>query len=491
MHIQRFKQESIIKKDSKAKTIEVNRSILGSLIAVSTRTGQVIDFKKALTYPLSSVPLSLANPDGTRRSTAKSKLQSIILDQSSVQISHPRKNSPDKSTVSAFLIDMMASIRTLKEIPDTYELLTWKFIRSIPSGYDRIDIIADTYREVSIKTAERNKRGESQRIMIQSEQSKIPRNFQEFLKNGENKRRMITLIFNVIAKDRIKALDLLHCNEILLSSDNICTRVTDLTATEEETLTSDQQEADTKLILYCLHALSKDENKKVIVRSPSADIDVFVILLAKVESQHRVFLDFGVGMHRKGMYLHDIEMGTDQKKCLVGFHAFTGNDYISSFFQKGKGQCWRVVEKNRKFVTTFMRLGLMWDLTDQIFQELEEYVCRLYGCRLRNIDDARHNIFEKKINKDGKVIDMALLPPCQSSLKLHSQRANVIAKIWNSADQRTCELPALSNLGWTEDLQIKWIHFPFPAEVEEIFFDAEDDAFYGEEEESDEEDETD
>ena len=93
---------------------------------------------------------------------------------------------------------------------------------------------------------------------------------------------MIALIFNVIVKDRIIALDLLNCNEILLSADNVCTRVTYLTATEEEPLTSDQEGANTKLILHCLHALSKDENKKVIALSPSADIDILVILLAKI-----------------------------------------------------------------------------------------------------------------------------------------------------------------------------------------------------------------
>ena len=52
-------------------------------------------------------------------------------------------------------------------------------------------------------------------------------------------------------------------------------------------------------------------------------------------------------------------------------------------------------------------------------------------------------------------------------------------------------MPDLSNLGWTGDLQIKQTYFPFPAEVEEILFDTEDDAFYGEEEESEKEDETD
>ncbi len=75
---------------------------------------------------------------------------------------------------------------------------------------------------------------------------------------------------------------------------------------------------------------------------------------------------------------------------------------------------------------------------------------------------------------------MALLPPCQSSLMLNSQRANVVAKIWNSADQRTFAFPDLSSLGWTDVLQIKLIQSPFPAEVEELLFDADDDDFYGE-----------
>ena len=101
-----------------------------------------------------------------------------------------------------------------------------------------------------------------------------------------------------------------------------------------------------------------------------------------------------------------------------------------------------------------------------------------------------YTLFSRTRSTQINVIEMALLSPCHSSLKLHSQRANVITKIWNSADQRTCKFPDLSNLGWTKDLQIKWINFPFPAEEEEILFDAEDDASYGEDE-SDEEDETD
>ncbi len=65
---------------------------------------------------------------------------------------------------------------------------------------------------------------------------------------------MMTLMFNVVVKERIRAIYSLNCKEILLSADNNCTRVTYVAVTEEEGLTSDQEEADTKLALHCLHA---------------------------------------------------------------------------------------------------------------------------------------------------------------------------------------------------------------------------------------------
>ena len=66
-------------KDEKLKSVEVNRNILGLLLSASAKSGQVIDFAKALEYPLGPVPLSLANPDGSRRVTSKSKSLKVIL----------------------------------------------------------------------------------------------------------------------------------------------------------------------------------------------------------------------------------------------------------------------------------------------------------------------------------------------------------------------------------------------------------------------------
>ena len=46
----------VVKKDGKLKSTEVNRNAIGNLLALSAKTGQSIDFNKALEFP--SAPLT-------------------------------------------------------------------------------------------------------------------------------------------------------------------------------------------------------------------------------------------------------------------------------------------------------------------------------------------------------------------------------------------------------------------------------------------------
>ena len=41
----------------------------------------------------------------------------------------------------------------------------------------------------------------------------------------------------------------------------------------------------------------------------------------------------------------------------MGFHAFTGNDYVSCFFTKGKKTCWKKITQNPRFLKCFADLG--------------------------------------------------------------------------------------------------------------------------------------
>ena len=201
----------------------------------------------------------------------------------------------------------------------------------------------------------------------------------------------------------------------------------------------------------------------------------------------RVFLDCGTGVHRQGMRLSDVDMLESEKKCLIGFHAFTGNDYISSFFRKGKTACWKIVWKNSKFAS----LGCSWNLQDNAFNGLEEYFCYLYGFRKKDVNYVRHELFQRTYSRDNKIIDLSLLPPFQSTLKLHALRANVVAKIWKSADETNVDIPDAALEGCDRNLQIHLLDNAFPENVIDILidpdFDSIDNDIYGTDEESDKE----
>ena len=482
-----------IEENKKVKCVEVNQDILGTLLSFSAKSEQAIDFAKALEYPLCPVPLSLANPDGSRRVTSKSKLIEVIIKNVKSPVSHPRESQPPKEIVSAFIVDMMACLRGITQIPETYEDLTWKFLQQLPSGYSRVDIVADTYQEVSLKSAERNARGISSKVIIPSNKSKVPRNFNDFLKNDDNKQRLICLMQDTIIENKAKALNLLCCQEIYFSTYKDCRKVTLDSSEVEAELVSNQEEADTKIILHCCHALNTHPTKKILVRSPSGDTDILVILLNKLlDDQDRVYLDYGNGKHRKGLWLSDIDLSDEIKKSILGFHAFTGNDYISSFFRRGKPACWKIVEKYPKFVSIFTSLGLSWDLQGELADALEEYVCLLYGSRKKKINSVRSKIFERKHVSQRKVIDLSNLPPCQSTLLFHSKRANVVAKIWKSSHEPMLQLPDFTQYGWNRSLEICWMDEAFPQDMKSILleplFDAENYNEYEVDEESDDED---
>ena len=82
-----------------------------------------------------------------------------------------------------------------------------------------------------------------------------------------------------------------------------------------------------------------------------------------------------------GIKLSDIEMSVEKKKGFIGFHAFTGYDCISSFFRKSRAACWKILEENEKFISTFIALGSDWSVAKSVLEDFEEFVCCLYGRR--------------------------------------------------------------------------------------------------------------
>ena len=242
--------------------------------------------------------------------------------------------SQEKPT--AYLINLMALIRTMAGLGSTYEELALKVLDRLPKSYDRIDIVADTYRLTSLKNPECTRHGATEKVLVQSAKSRLPRNFNDFLKNGENKTCLIEIIEGVIIKRKDEILRRLKCNEVLFSRDQVCIKITKFSVESVDSLSSNQ-ETDTKLLLHTRDVLESSTDAVVLVRFPSGDIDINVLFINMFQAKsERIYIDFGTGKSRKIFKLTSIDMTEELKSALLGFHALTGNDYVSSIFGKSK-----------------------------------------------------------------------------------------------------------------------------------------------------------
>ena len=162
---------------------------------------------------------------------------------------------------------------------------------------------------------------------------------------------------------------------------------------------------------------------------PHRQLIVVLVVGLLQEFNGRVFIVDGCSSNTEHYKLIDFEIDVECTSALLGLHAFTGNDYVSTFFRKGKEKCWKVMRRSRKFEDTFGKLGKERELTNELCSHLEEFICTLYGYREKNVNKVQWLKIRDKHTKQNQVINMSALPPWKETLKLHSVRANFVAKM--------------------------------------------------------------
>ena len=153
-----------------------------------------------------------------------------------------------------------------------------------------------------IKSAEREKRGSAAKVIIASVKSKLPRDMNQFMLNNEDKIQFIQLIITFVETNQYLVLqDILQTDFVVLSGDNNCCLVQLGTVEERYHLTSNQEEADTKVLLNSLGVLNNTD-MFVYLRSRSGDTNILVLALSIIrDHKERVFYDYGNGNHPRSI----------------------------------------------------------------------------------------------------------------------------------------------------------------------------------------------
>ena len=180
------------------------------------------------------------------------------------------------------------------------------------------------------------------------------RYFQDFVKGKLNLHSNILKITEIQAYQFWRHKQLSECHEC-------------------EILRSNQEEVDMKVILHTLDALSTNKHGNVVLCAPYGETNILVMALSLTEVKNLVIFLYFVGDNKKQLWLDEIFKAIICQ-ALIGFHAFTGNYYISAFFQKSKAMRWKRVVKTKKFIDAFRSLGEWWQLSEESKIVLEEYL---------------------------------------------------------------------------------------------------------------------
>ena len=168
-------------------------------------------------------------------------------------------------------------------------------------------------------------------------------------------------------------------------------------------------------------------------------------------------LIYSLIMVRVPKVINSCGLSDEQRSAIIGLHAFSGNDYLSSFFRKGNATCWKTMCKKADYIAAFSLLGSTYLVDTEVTQGIEKYVCALYNrSKLHSANEARSSIFWDKYNKDKKIVGLCMLLPCFGNLELHLKRSNYVTYIFRHANRLQLNLDQPSLHGWVET-SVRWM----------------------------------
>lgn len=434
--------------------LKADRNLFAHMIIIAQ--SRKIPIKEVLAHPLGPLPWSLANSDGSLRKTNKAALAREL-----------EKNVPpaeDMPTPSACIIDGMSLVHKLKADGKTFEQLADSALQqALHEGTDsaRIDVVFDVYRDSSIKNSERCNRGADTGTKwknIAPGHSLLQ--WRKFLRTPENKISLIEFLVNQWKQPAKRGK--LQGKSLYVTCGEKCYLFTINQWTEIQTLKTTQEEADTRVLLHAWHA-AEDGYRSIVITADDTDVFILSVCLSK-KLACPLYLKSGTENRTRYIDLCKLasSLGEDVCQALVGLHAFTGCDTVSSFAGRGKVAALKLLRESPVFKQAFQQLGVEWGVPSDLFEKMQEFVCRMYAYSTtsRDVNDLRYQIFNAKRGD----VESSQLPPCKDCLHMHVLRANYQTAIWRRCLERQPVVPDPKSSGWTTDqegnLTIEWMRGP-------------------------------
>ena len=185
LKLKHFTFGAVQKKSSQPLNVRAERNLLVQLLMLSQRNA--ISLPKLFKHSLSPIPWSIATADGCLAKTNKARFMHSLEKQVGTEAT--KDVQPLLPTDYVGIVDGNALIRLMTALPETFGEFAKMLFCALPKC-GVVHFVTDTYHNDSIKGVERNRRGHSRVHIIGGPAKRLPRDFNSFLLEGENKQQL-------------------------------------------------------------------------------------------------------------------------------------------------------------------------------------------------------------------------------------------------------------------------------------------------------------
>ena len=176
------------------------------LLIKSQLLDKPLDLEMLMCYSLTPVPASLGTPDGFFNKTNKAAAMHFLLEDMDEEVQYPHD--------STYIQDGNALFHALSALPPTFGEICLMVLDHMVAHRNFI-FSTDRYMPNSIKSSERQRRGISQRLILDGAATRRPDDFKVFLANEDNKRQLAELMLKVWSSP-VAASRLEKCEDAML-----------------------------------------------------------------------------------------------------------------------------------------------------------------------------------------------------------------------------------------------------------------------------------
>ena len=422
--------------------------------------GTKIDFIEVLSYEITSMPGSLADKkDGAMRHGNKAELLGIFRDE--IGRKEWISTISGEEVDTCIVYDAMAHVHSCGKLKnEKYTELSERYLIKILAQCKRMDNVnsihwvCDRYdQKYSTKELEHKRRGQQTSNFVGHQVSgniTVPQ-WEELMSRPANKANLLQFIYEDWCQ---KVKKLLPSKLKLFIGGGFKERsrsvmVTNCKVQKVPQLQSEQEEADTRIILHVQYAAITG-SKRIIVRA--SDIDVVTLCIhyfSKIKGISELWI---WKSESEFIPVHQIvsAMGPKSVNTMMAFHAITGCDTTSRFYRKGKKTAFRSLKSNLPKTEGLCEIGTI--VEDEIIPKRGYYAAKqlvlgMYsgGQSFANLNELSAHLY---CSKDVK--DLSVLPPTEDAFRHHMLRVQFQVIVWKTALETFPLIPSPLDYGWKE-----------------------------------------